>query len=57
MKKINGSKDASELSRGYGFVRYMLKNDADRAIEQLQQSILDGKSLELAKSDRAEKYV
>lgn len=55
MKKTDNSNEASELSRGYGFVRYMLKSDADRALEQLHQSVLDGKSLELARSDRSEK--
>lgn len=55
MKKTDNSNQASELSRGYGFVRYLFKSDTDRALEQLQQSILEGKSLELARSDRSEK--
>lgn len=37
---------------GYGFVRFMLKASADKALKTLQQSVLDGKSLELKRSER-----
>ncbi|XP_011707026.1 PREDICTED: probable RNA-binding protein 19, partial [Wasmannia auropunctata] len=37
---------------GYGFVRYKRKHDADRALKTLQMSVLDGKSLELKRSER-----
>jgi len=37
---------------GYGFVRYKRKLDADRALKTLQMSVLDGKSLELKRSER-----
>ncbi|KAJ8968375.1 hypothetical protein NQ314_002325 [Rhamnusium bicolor] len=40
------------LSMGYGFVRYMHKVSADKALKTLQQSVLDGKSLELKRSER-----
>jgi multiple RNA-binding domain-containing protein 1 len=37
---------------GYGFVRYKLKIDAERALKELQMRSLDGKSLELKRSER-----
>ncbi|KAJ8942069.1 hypothetical protein NQ318_004094 [Aromia moschata] len=40
------------LSMGYGFVRFKLKVSADKALKTLQQSVLDGKSLELKRSER-----
>ncbi|KAJ8922208.1 hypothetical protein NQ315_004145 [Exocentrus adspersus] len=40
------------LSMGYGFVRFMYKTSADKALKTLQQSVLDGKSLELKWSER-----
>ncbi|KMR02737.1 putative rna-binding protein 19-like protein [Lasius niger] len=43
---------ANKLSMGYGFVRYKRKHDADRALKTLQMSVLDGKSLELKRSER-----
>ncbi|CAH1179142.1 unnamed protein product [Phaedon cochleariae] len=42
----------NKLSMGYGFVRFMLKSAADKALKTLQQSVLDGKSLELKRSER-----
>nr|CAH7745100.1 unnamed protein product [Callosobruchus chinensis] len=42
----------SKLSMGYGFVRFMHKKGADKALKTLQQSVLDGKSLELKRSER-----
>ncbi|EFN75799.1 Probable RNA-binding protein 19 [Harpegnathos saltator] len=42
----------NNLSMGYGFVRYKRKYDADRALKTLQMSVLDGKSLELKRSER-----
>lgn len=46
-----------QLSMGYGFVQYIHKKSADAALKKLQQSQLDGKSLELKRSDRASKFV
>ncbi|KAL0127217.1 hypothetical protein PUN28_005487 [Cardiocondyla obscurior] len=43
---------AKKLSMGYGFIRYKRKFDADRALKTLQMSVLDGKSLELKRSER-----
>ncbi|RZC31811.1 RNA-binding protein 19 [Asbolus verrucosus] len=40
------------LSMGYGFVRFLHKISADKALKTLQQSVLDGKSLELKRSER-----
>lgn len=42
----------SKLSMGYGFVRYKWKADADRALKTLQMTVLDGKTLELKRSER-----
>lgn len=42
---------------GYGFVRFMYKSEADKALKTLQQSTLDGKSLELKRSERTLMYV
>ncbi|GLV42925.1 uncharacterized protein CBL_20481 [Carabus blaptoides fortunei] len=41
-----------KLSMGYGFVRYQYKVDANKALKTLQQSTLEGKSLELKRSER-----
>lgn len=48
---------SNKLSMGYGFVRYKRKIDADRALKTLQMSVLDGKSLELKRSERMLKYM
>ncbi|CAK9798743.1 Probable RNA-binding protein 19 [Anthophora quadrimaculata] len=40
------------LSMGYGFVRYKRKADTDRALKVLQMTVLDGKTLELKRSER-----
>lgn len=42
---------------GYAFIRYKRKLDADRALKTLQMSVLDGKSLELKRSERTLMYV
>lgn len=42
----------NKLSMGYGFVRYKLKSDAERALKELQNASLDGKTLELKRSER-----
>ncbi|XP_043252107.1 probable RNA-binding protein 19 [Colletes gigas] len=42
----------SKLSMGYGFVRYKTKADADRALKVLQMTVLEGKTLELKRSER-----
>lgn len=41
---------------GYGFVRYKRKTDADRALKVLQMTVLDGKTLELKRSERTLTY-
>ncbi|CAG9827411.1 unnamed protein product [Diabrotica balteata] len=40
------------LSMGYGFIRFTYKAGADKALKTMQQSVLDGKSLELKRSER-----
>jgi RNA recognition motif-containing protein len=42
---------------GYGFVRFLYKSSADKALKTLQQSVLDGKSLELKRSERTLRLV
>ncbi|XP_012282363.1 probable RNA-binding protein 19 isoform X2 [Orussus abietinus] len=42
----------AKLSMGYGFIRYKRKADTDRALKDLQTSTLDGKTLELKRSER-----
>ncbi|KAF2897811.1 hypothetical protein ILUMI_08367 [Ignelater luminosus] len=42
----------SRLSMGYGFVRFYHKASADKALKTLQCSTLDGKTLELKRSER-----
>lgn len=42
----------AKLSMGYGFVRYKRKADADRALKVLQMTVLEGKTLELKRSER-----
>lgn len=42
----------TKLSMGYGFVRYKRKADTDRALKSLQMTVLDGKTLELKRSER-----
>lgn len=41
-----------KLSMGYGFIRFYHKASADKALKTMQQSNLDGKSLELKRSER-----
>ncbi|CAG9864766.1 unnamed protein product [Phyllotreta striolata] len=52
-------KDAKDpnnpLSLGYGFVQFIYKASADKALKTLQQSVLDDKSLELKRSERTMK--
>lgn len=42
----------AKLSMGYGFVRYKYQHDANRALKTLQMTVLDGKTLELKRSER-----
>ncbi|KAJ8675478.1 hypothetical protein QAD02_011264 [Eretmocerus hayati] len=42
----------NKLSMGFGFVRYKFKSDADKALKTLQMTSLDGKTLELKRSER-----
>ena len=48
---------SNKLSMGFGFVRYKYKKDAERALKELQYTSLDGKSLELKRSERTLQYV
>ncbi|XP_076290361.1 putative RNA-binding protein 19 [Lasioglossum baleicum] len=43
---------AGKLSMGYGFVRYKRKIDTERALKTLQMTVLEGKTLELKRSER-----
>eukprot|EP00088_Acartia_fossae_P001369 TRINITY_DN1052_c0_g1_i1.p1 TRINITY_DN1052_c0_g1~~TRINITY_DN1052_c0_g1_i1.p1 ORF type:complete len:826 (-),score=249.95 TRINITY_DN1052_c0_g1_i1:517-2994(-) len=46
-------KTGSKLSMGFGFVTYMLKSCAEKALKELQHSRLDEHALELKRSNRA----
>ncbi|XP_050311762.1 probable RNA-binding protein 19 [Anthonomus grandis grandis] len=50
--KKDKNNPGAKLSMGYGFVQYYLKKSADTALKTLQQSQLDGKSLEIKRSER-----
>ncbi|XP_060520539.1 probable RNA-binding protein 19 [Cylas formicarius] len=50
--KRDKNNPGKKQSMGYGFVRFLLKSSADKALKTLQQSVLDGKSLELKRSER-----
>lgn len=45
------------LSMGYGFVQYYKKEHANEALKNLQVTTLDGKSLELKRSERGNTLV
>lgn len=51
MKK-DPNNPSAKLSMGYGFVRYKYKVHTDRALKELQMTNLDGKTLELKRSER-----
>lgn len=51
-KKKDKTDPKKILSLGYGFVRFMYKKSLEKALKTLQQSVLDGKSLELKRSER-----
>lgn len=53
--KKDPNNPGGKLSMGYGFVQFYLKKHADEALKTLQQSTLDGKSLELKRSERTTK--
>ncbi|XP_020299872.1 probable RNA-binding protein 19 [Pseudomyrmex gracilis] len=50
--KLDPENPGKRLSMGYGFVRFKRKHDADHALKTLQMSVLNGKSLELKRSER-----
>jgi len=50
--KKDKNNPGGKLSMGYGFVQFYHKKSADKALKSLQQSVLDGKSLELKRSER-----
>jgi len=37
---------------GYGFIQFVRKQAADKALKTLQQSMLDGHAIELKRSNR-----
>lgn len=41
-----------QLSMGYGFVQFVKKEAADKALKTLQQSMLDAHAVELKRSNR-----
>ncbi|XP_051176560.1 probable RNA-binding protein 19 [Leptopilina boulardi] len=43
---------STKLSMGYGFVRYKYKIHAERALKELQMTDLNGKTIELKRSER-----
>lgn len=50
--KKDPERSGKNLSMGYGFVRYGRKADAERALKELQMTMLDGKTIELKRSER-----
>ncbi|XP_019770787.1 probable RNA-binding protein 19 [Dendroctonus ponderosae] len=50
--KKDHNNPGEKLSMGYGFVQFYLKKSADNALKSMQQSVLDGKSLELKRSEK-----
>ncbi|XP_045462313.1 probable RNA-binding protein 19 [Harmonia axyridis] len=51
-RKKDTNNPGNTLSMGYGFVRFKTKAATNKALKTLQQSVLDGKSLELKRSER-----
>uniref|UniRef100_T1J2T6 RRM domain-containing protein n=1 Tax=Strigamia maritima TaxID=126957 RepID=T1J2T6_STRMM len=53
--KSNVKKSGEILSLGFGFVQYKTKKDANKALEQLQNTSLDGHTLQLKRSNKKTK--
>lgn len=51
-RKKNTNNPGTTLSMGYGFVRFKTQAATNKALKTMQQSVLDGKSLELKRSER-----
>lgn len=51
-KKKDPKNPGHFLSMGYGFIQYIRKEHANEALKELQSSTLDGKTLELKRSER-----
>uniref|UniRef100_A0A1Q3G5K5 Acetyltransferase-14 n=1 Tax=Plutella xylostella TaxID=51655 RepID=A0A1Q3G5K5_PLUXY len=51
-KKKDPKNPGQYLSMGYGFVQFYKKEDANEALKKLQCSTLDGKTIELKRSER-----
>lgn len=51
-KKKDPKNPGKFISMGYGFVQYYTKTKANEALKLLQNSTLDGKTLELKRSER-----
>jgi multiple RNA-binding domain-containing protein 1 len=42
----------NKLSMGYGFIQFVKREAADKALKTLQQSMLDAHAIELKRSNR-----
>ncbi|XP_050350556.1 probable RNA-binding protein 19 [Nymphalis io] len=51
-KKKDPRNPGQFLSMGYGFIQYIKREHTNKALKELQSSILDGKTLELKRSER-----
>uniref|UniRef100_A0A182T1P9 RRM domain-containing protein n=1 Tax=Anopheles maculatus TaxID=74869 RepID=A0A182T1P9_9DIPT len=49
-KDLSGS--GKNESRGYGFIQFKRRREADYALKNLQSVVIDGRTVELARSDR-----
>lgn len=45
------------LSQGYGFVQFMKRSDAQKAIRNMQNSVLEGHTIEIKLSEKTLGYV
>ncbi|XP_069705771.1 probable RNA-binding protein 19 [Periplaneta americana] len=54
-KKKDPKNPGQLLSMGYGFIQFKRKASADKALKTLQQSVLNGHSIELKRSNRTSK--
>lgn len=50
--KKDPNNPGQKLSMGYAFVRFHYKAGADKALKNLQQSDLDGRNIEIKRSER-----
>lgn len=45
------------LSQGYGFVQFMKRSDAQKSIRNMQNSVLEGHTIEIKLSEKTLAYV